>query len=106
MPDGRKIKEWALYQKVSATYNGQTYYPDASHPLRLKVQSSAGLLGEPNYQPEVNVVIEGEAWILIDSFDSFEIAKQEVTKLGGQVGLDQLKLSRTVDLNNVLYPIS
>lgn len=106
MPNGRKIKEWALYQKVSVTNSGQVIYPDVTHPLRVKVQSAAGIFGEPGYQPEINITVDGDPWILVNTYDSIDMAKAEITKLGGQVGLDQLKLVRVVDLYNVLYPIA
>lgn len=103
---GRKIKDWAVFKKVYVTYNSQTIYPGVSKPLQIQVQSSVGTPGQTGYIPAVYVQVAGDPWILVDTFESLEIAKVEVRKIGGEIGLDNVRLMRVVDLNNVLYPIS
>lgn len=104
---GRKIKEWAVFKKVHVIYQGNIIFPGPSYPLKIVIRPQSGTPGQPEYIAEVSAIVNpGDPWILVDTFDSFELAKAAVREIGGEIGLDNVRLLRVVDLHNVLYPIS
>lgn len=103
---GRKVKDWAVFQKIYVLHKGSPIFPGPSYPLKIVISPQEGQYGQPNYKAEVSATVTGSSWILVDTYESLEIAKEEVRKIGGEIGLDNVRLLRVVDLHNVLYPIS
>ncbi len=103
---GRKIKDWAVFKKVHVIYKDNIIFPGPYYPLKIVVKPASGTPGQQGYSAEVNVNVTGDPWILVDTFDSLELAKAKVREIGGEIGLDNVRLLRVVDLYNVLYPIS
>lgn len=103
---GRKVKDWAVFKKLHVVYNDQAVYPGDNNRLKIVIREAIGVPGQQNYNPEVAQTVIGDSWILVDTYESLEIAKAEVRKIGGEIGLDNVRLLRVVDLHNVLYPIS
>lgn len=104
--NGRKVKDWAVFTKLYAMYNGSPVFPGTSYPLKIVVDPPVGTYGQTGYKAEVAVTITGSSWILVDTFESFEMAKAKVREIGGEIGFDNVRILRVVDLNTVLYPIS
>jgi len=103
---GRKIKDWAVFKKLHVIYQNNVIYPGPNYPLKIVVKPASGVPGQSGYSAEVSVNVIGDPWILVDTFDSLELAKAKVREIGGEIGLDNVRLLRVVDLHNVLYPIS
>lgn len=103
---GRKIKDWAVFTKVHVIYQGNVIFPGTSNPLKIVIKPPSGTPGQPGYSAGVSAEVTGAPWTLVDTFDSLELAKAAVRKIGGEIGLDNVRLLRVVDLHNVLYPIS
>lgn len=104
--NARKVKDWAVYTKLYAMYNGSPIFPGTSYPLKIVVSPQVGTHGETGYKAEVAVTITGSSWILVGTFESFEMAKAKVREIGGEIGLDNVRILRVVELNTVVYPIS
>lgn len=81
----RKEKRWIVWTKP---YTGSSY-------------SRSGV--SPDY---VYTVIAGETWVNVLETSSFEKAKEKIIEYAGTLGLDNVKITRTVDLYTVMYPIS
>lgn len=103
---GRKIKDWAVFKKVHVIYKDNVIFSGPQYPLKIVIRPASGTPGTSSYSPEVNANVTGDPWILVDTFDSLELAKAKVREIGGEIGLDNVRLLRVVDLYNVLYPIS
>jgi len=103
---GRKIKDWAVFKKVHVVYQNNIIFSGPNYPLKIVIRPQSGTPGQPGYSAEVSANVIGDPWILVDTFDSLELAKAKVREIGGEIGLDNVRLLRVVDLHNVLYPIS
>lgn len=103
---GRKIKDWAVFKKVHVIYKDNIIFPGSNYPLKIVIKPASGVPGQPGYSAGVSANVDGDPWILVDTFDSLELAKAAVREIGGEIGLDNVRLLRVVDLHNVLYPIS
>jgi len=102
----RREKRWLIFKKAYVEYNGQLIEASAATPLRIRVKQSSGVIGEAGYEPEVNVEVTGDPWILTDEIGSFDLAKKKAIANAQDIGLAKVKLSRAVDLYTVLYPIA
>lgn len=103
---GRKIKDWAVFKKVHVVYQDNVIFPGPNYPLKIVIKPPSGVPGQPGYSAGVSATVDGDPWVLVDTFDSLELAKAKVREIGGEIGLDNVRLLRVVDLHNVLYPIS
>ena len=103
---GRKIKDWAVFTKVHVIYQNNIIFSGSNYPLKIVIKPASGIPGQPGYSSEVSANVTGNPWVLVDTFESLERAKAAVREIGGEIGLDNVRLLRVVDLHNVLYPIS
>lgn len=82
---GRKEKRWIVWLK---NFDSTLY-------------TRTGI--SPNYTYQA---VEGDPWILHLETTSFDVSKKEIIEFARTLGLDKVKITRTVDLETVIYPIN